>query len=440
MAILKVKKIPSLLKQIDDGYQPKYDKKLQEWALNEREPNKQASPAKVFDGEGLIMIHKPHGSTGWRFKYRFEGTEKQISLGPYPTVGLAKARDKRDKAKDLLSDGIDPSADRAKKLEAAKAKKNANKTTFAAVAAEWSADYHGGKSPSTKVRNARLVKYLVAELGKLPMADIRAKHMKTAIERIKPHGIETAHRCLTLSRLIFGHATYEEYITGDPTAGVYKGIRKKLGDIKDNPFEAIIDPQELGKLIGSIWNYQGYASTVAALKILPYVFTRPGELRQARWSEINFETAEWIIPKERMKSRNSHPIDHLVPLAPTVIKILKVHKNLELDDDLVFASLRGNRPLSENAFRVALLNLGYPGNVHTAHGFRKSASSLLQKLKYDQRIIDKQLSHAVPGVSGKYALYDYQDERKKMMKHWASYLDSLRKSEKVVSIKQGKAS
>ena len=170
------------------------------------------------------------------------------------------------------------------------------------------------------------------------------------------------------------------------------------------------------------------------MKLLAHTFLRPGELRQATWSEIDFESAEWIIPTARLKQRRAHPEPHLVPLSDQVLGILQELHQITGPDGFVFPSTRKGRPLSENAFRVALLNLGYDGNTHHAHGFRKLASTRLHALNFDSRIIEKQLAHAVPGVAGKYNTYDYAAERRDMLQSWSDHLDSLRKGDNVVAI------
>lgn len=427
---LTVKEINGLIQWIDDGFKPVKKPHGKGWLKQEKPAGKAQTPVKLFDGNGLHLLVTPNGSRGWRYRYRFAGREKLISLGVYPKTGLQKARDKRKEVEQQHADGLDPSVVRQEKRSQEKA---ARLNTFAAAIWEWSDRYHTktGAAKSTKVRNERIVKYLVVSLGKTAVAEITRPAVLSTAERIeKEHGTETAHRALSLARLFFEHLAVKGMITGDPTVGV----RQELGEVIDKPRSAIVEPKKIGQLLRDIWNYQGQPATIAALKLLAHTFLRPGELRQATWSEIDFESAEWIIPTARLKQRRAHPEPHLVPLSDQVLGILQELHQITGPDGFVFPSTRKGRPLSENAFRVALLNLGYDGNTHHAHGFRKLASTRLHALNFDSRIIEKQLAHAVPGVAGKYNTYDYAAERRDMLQSWSDHLDSLRKGDNVVAI------
>ena len=388
-------------------------------------------PYKLFDGGGLYLLVNTKGTRGWRYKYRFAGREKLISFGVYPTVPLAGARAERDKAQKQVAAGDDPSVLRQIK----KAKEKAAKAnTFEAIAQTWSDEYHKDKSEATQVRNMRILKYLNADLGGKPIKGIKGSAVKSALVAIKKkHGTETAHRGLWLARMIFEDAASDDLISIDPTFG----LNKKLGEVVDNPRAALTKPAEVGKLLRGIWAYHGQPTTVAALKLLAHTFLRPGELRKAEWSEINFDNGEWIIPIERMKMRRKNPFEHLVPLSTQTLEILtELHKHTG-DGDLVFPTNRPGRPLSENSFRVALQTMGYDGK-HTGHGFRKTASTILTSLNFDSRFIEKQLAHSVPGVQGIYNLYAFGPERKAMMQTWSDHLDSLRTGAKVTPIKKVK--
>lgn len=393
---------------------------------------------RLFDGGGLILEIRPSGQRAWHYKFKLHGRDRRMSLGPAASISLAEARELRRKAQVLVAKEIDPIAARQKRIKAEQAKHDAAKLTFGSLVWPWSDQYHEREvlADTTKTRNERILRYLEADLGKIPVALLTRKVVKKSVERIADtNGTETSHRALSLCHLFCEYLVVEDMIAGDLTVG----IRKQLGKVVDKPRSAIIDPKAVGELLRSIWNYPGHAATVAAMKLLPLTMLRPGELRKTRWTEINFETREWIVPIERMKTRRTHPVDHLVPMSKQVVTILQNLKAHELDDELVFPSLRKGRPLSENAFRVALLNLGYDGSQHHAHGWRKTASSLLAKQGFDQRWIDKQLAHAVPGVSGKYQLYDFAAERRKMLQQWSDYLDQLREGGKVVAIGTAKA-
>ncbi len=428
---LTIKEIDSLIKWIDDGFKPVKKPHGKGWEKQAKPEGRELTPVKLFDGNGLHLLVTPKGSRGWRYRYRFAGREKLISLGVYPKTGLQKARAKRKEVEQQHADGLDPSALRQVK----KAKEiTARLNTFETAVWEWSDRYHTRTkaAKSTRTRNERIVKYLANSLGKKAVSEITRPAVLNTAEKIeKEHGAETAHRALSLARLFFEYLAAKGKITSDPTVGV----RQELGEVKDKPRSAIVEPKEIGKLLRDIWNYQGQPATIAALKLLAHTFLRPGELRQATWSEIDFDAAEWIIPTARLKQRRTHPEPHLVPLSDQVVRILKELHQLTGPDGFVFPSTRKGRPLSENTFRVALLNLGYDGNTHHAHGFRKLASTRLHALNFDSRFIEKQLAHAVPGVAGKYNTYDYAAERRDMLQTWSDHLDSLRTGGNVVTIK-----
>lgn len=384
---------------------------------------------KLFDGGGLYLLVNTKGTQGWRYKYRFAGREKLISLGVYPTVPLADARDERDNARKQLAKGLDPSVVRQEK----KAKEKAAKTnTFEAIAQTWSDEYHKDKSEATRARNLRILKYLNVDLGDKPINGIKGSAVKSALLAIKKkHGTETAHRGLWLARMIFEDAASDDLISIDPTFG----LNKKLGEVIDKPRAALTKPAEVGKLLRAIWGYHGQPVTVAALKLLAHTFLRSGELRKAEWSEIDFENAEWIVPVERLKMRRKNPEPHLVPLSSQALEILQELYTLTGDGEFIFPINRPGRPLSENSFRVALQTMGYVGDLHTPHGFRKTASTILTSLNFDSRLIEKQLAHSVPGVQGIYNLYAFGPERKAMMQTWSDHLDSLRTGATVTAIK-----
>jgi len=389
---------------------------------------------RLFDGGGLYLEIKPSGQRGWRYKFRLHGRERRMSLGPAFTVSLAKARDLRREAELLVIDGRDPVEERKNLIAAERAKQDAKKLTFKSLVWDWSERWHTGKEakPATVIRNERLIRYLEKDLGGTPVFAITRQAVLNCVERIQDdNGVETAHRALTFCHLFCEHLVIKGVIPGDPTVG----IKQQLGKAKDKPRAAIIDEKGIGHLLRSIWNYEGYVGTVAALKILAHTFLRSSELRKAKWSEIDLEDKMWIIPAERMTKRK-YPNAHYVPLTTQTIKILSELREVTggKDDDYVFPTVRKGRFLSENAFKVALANMGFTGDQMTPHGFRKTAATQLASLGYPRHLIRMQSGRCDSSVEGVYNLYEYGPERRKMMRQWSKHLDQLRKGANVVAI------
>lgn len=395
------------------------------------------SAFKVFDSKGLFILVYPTGTLSFRFRYRFNDRERLLGLGTFPEVELAQARKARDAARKLLAQGIDPSE--ARKADKARDRSDAA-NSFAAYAEGWFTKYHGTKSEATTVRNRRLLKYLVKHLGTVTISKISRAQVAAAVQAIETaSGAESAHRALNLAALIFASAAVDGLVSSDP---VY-GVRGKLGEVVARRRVAITKASEVGELMRAIYKYseRGLVTTVAALKLLALTFTRPGELRQAEWSEFDLDQALWTVPKSRMKSRrHKNSSDHLVPLSTQAVDILReLHKQTG-SGRFVFPTARPTRPLSENGFTQALQNMGYSGERHTAHGFRSTASTLLHEMNFDPQTIETQLAHARSGVSAVYNRSHLLPARKAMMQAWSDHLDALRTGSNVIPINAGKKS
>lgn len=436
MATLTVKGIPALLKQIDAGRQPRYDGG--DWQFDDRKkPN---APCRVHDGDGLYLIHKPGtNSTSWEYRYTWAGAKQQIRLGSLARISLGDARKKRRACERLLDDDKNPMAERKAQREAEIAKRNRDKSTFTGRVWAWSDDYHQREhlTDSTKVRNERLIGYLEKDLGKSPVGDITRKMVLKCVRRIESeNGKESAVRALALAHLFFESmmVKHEDIVKGDPTTG----IRKELGKVTDTPRAAVVQEQDIGHLLRSI---DGYPNPVirAAMQMMAHTFLRSNELRFAKWSEVDFERKEWIIPVARMKYRRDEKakeLDHYVPLTQTTLKILQdLHAITGGDpDSYIFPAVRKGRPISENTINMALKSLGFDGRTHTQHGFRKLAATRLAALKFDTVLVKRQSGRLDGGIEGVYNRYDYRTEREKMMRAWSRYLDALRKGAKVFAI------
>ncbi len=375
-------------------------------------------PYKLFDGHGLFLPVNPNGRKGWRFKYRYNGKEKLLSLGPYPDVSLAKARDRRADARKLLVDGVDPSVvKRAEKF----ARLEQGTNTFEAIGREWFAKNSPRWSKSHSDRSKRLLeKDLYPWLGPRPIAEIDAPELLRVIRRIESRGaVDTAHRALQYCGMVFRYAVATGRADRDPSGD----LRGSLPPVQKKHHASITEPKAVGGLLRAIDGYEGHLVTRCALQLAPLVFVRPGELRRAEWSEFDFENAEWRIPAEKMKMTTPH----IVPLSRQAVAVLQEVKPLTGAGIYVFPSVRSRqRPMSENTVNAALRRLGYTKDQMTGHGFRSMASTLLNEQGWHHDAIERQLAHAERnGVRAAYNYAEHLPERRKMMQAWADYLDSL---------------
>lgn len=381
---------------------------------------------KLFDGGGLYLEVTPKGSKYWRLKYRFHGREKRISLGVYPDTSLRKARERRDNARRLLSDGIDPSEQR-------KAQKRATSgaDSFETVAREWFAKRQltWAYTHADKIIR-RLERDIFPWLGRRPVREIQAPELLSVLRRIESRGaIETAHRAKQNCGQVFRYAVATGRAERDPSAD----LKGALAPTRPTSFASIKEPEAVGALLRAIDGYSGSMLTKCALRLVPLVFVRPGELRKAEWSEFDFDAAEWRIPTKRMKANEPH----IVPLSEQAVAILEELRPLTGQGCLVFPGMRSRtRPMSENTVNAALRRLGYSGQEMTAHGFRSMASTLLNEQGWNRDAIERQLAHAERNsVRAAYNYAEYLPQRREMMQAWADYLDRLKAGgKKVVAI------
>ncbi len=382
-----------------------------------------SKPYKLADEKGLFLYVAPNGSKYWRLKYRFGGKEKLLAIGVFPEVSLAEARNKRDNARKLLADGTDPGVVKQINKRAALL---AAENSFELIAREWYAKYSVKWVPSHGERIIRrLERDIFPWLGKRPIAEIAALELLTVLRRIENRGaIETAHRALQNCGQVFRYAI----ATGRAERDLSSDLCGALQPVVNKHHATITDPNQIGNLLRNIENYEGSFISKCALKLAPLVFVRPGELRKAEWSEINFENAEWRIPAAKMKMRSVH----IVPLSTKAISILKEIYPLTGDGKYVFpGAVAKSRPMSDNAVLSALRRLGYSKDEMTGHGFRSMASTLLNEQGWNRDAIERQLAHAErDSVRAAYNYAEHLPERRKMMQHWADYLESLMNSNK----------
>ncbi len=386
---------------------------------------------KLFDGGGLFLLVKKSGGRWWRLKYRITGKEKLLSLGTYPEVKLADARQKRDEARKLLRDGIDPSAHRQSTKAA---RQFAADHTFETIAREWHKSVHAPKvSPQrAKTSERRLEMYAFPLFGSKPITEIEAADILVAVRRVEEIGqLETAHRIKIICGQVFRFAISMGLAKHDPTGN----LRGLLKPVIVEHYPAITDPDEIGKLLRSIDAYDGKPVTCAALRMAPLLFVRPGELRQARWADFDLEAAEWNF----QPSKNGEPM--VTPLPRQAMAILREMEPLSKgQSEYVFPSERSaKKPMSENTITGALIQLGYEGKM-SGHGFRAMARTVLaERLNFPPEYIEQQLAHTVRDSMGRaYNRTQHLEQRRQMLQKWADYLDGLRqdKADNIIPLRR----
>lgn len=375
-------------------------------------------PYKLTDGEGMYLLVTSTGKY-WRMDYRYLGKRKTLALGTYPTVTLADARDRKNTARKTLSNGVDPSNLKKEiRLEAIKT----NAITFELVAREW----HLKNSPAWSVKNAARTisafeRYVFPFIGNSPISSIKPFELLETIRKIEKRGnIQTAHRVFRNCGQVFRYAMATDRATNDITIP----LKGSLTPIVEQHHPSITDPKRIGYLLRDIDDYEGLFVTKCALQLAPLLFVRPGELRQAEWSEFNLDAAEWKIPSQKMKMK----VTHIVPLSKQALKIIKCLQPHTGHCKYLFPSLRSpDRSMSDNTVNAALRRLGYDKDEMTGHGFRSMASTILHEQGWPHDVIERQLAHAERNkVSSAYNYADYLPKRREMMQSWSDYLCGLK--------------
>jgi integrase len=385
-------------------------------------------PFKLYDLDGLYLLVAPSGGKLWRQKYRHAGKEKLLALGAYPEVSLKDARERRDAARIQVAQGLDPAQLRREQKVAQVEEVTGS---FETVAREWIAKagphWSAGHAQTLSTRLARDV---FPWLGAKPVGAITAPELLTCLRRIESRGaIETAHRVKQTCGQVFRYAIATGRAVRDPAAD----LRGALAPVKPTHHASITEPKAAGGLLRAIEGYQGHLVTRCALRLAPLVFVRPGELRQAEWTEFNLDGAEWRIPAARMKMGEQH----IVPLSRQALELLREMWALTGRGRYVFPSARSpERPMSNNAVLAALRRLGYGKDEMTGHGFRSMASTLLNEQGWNRDAIERQLAHGERNqVRAAYNYAEYLPERRKMMQAWADYLDKLRAGADVIPLR-----
>lgn len=369
---------------------------------------------KHSDGDGMYL-HVMAAGKYWRMNYRFTGKQKTLAFGVYPAVSLAQARKLRDKARELLAAGIDPST---AKREAKEAEMQAAGNTFEAVARDWLQKTAANRGDSTQLKvKTWLENDVFPYIGRMVIATIGPRDVLFMVRRIEDRGaIDSAHRVKQVCGQVFRFAVAAGLADRDITAD----LKGALSAVPESHFAALTDPKALGDLLRSMHGYTGHPCTLAALKLSPLVFVRPGELRAAEWAEFDLDAAEWRIPGAKMKMR----ADHIVPLSTQAVEVLRGIHPLTGHGKYVFPSLRtGERPMSENTVNAALRAMGYAKEVHSAHGFRAAARTIMDEVLGERvDLIEHQLAHAVKDANGRaYNRTAHLPARRDMMQRWADY-------------------
>jgi integrase len=384
---------------------------------------------KLADEKGLYLLVTPAGGKLWKVKFRHLGKEKKLSLGAYPDVSLAKARKLRDTAREQLAEGQDPALERRKAKFTAKLGAG---VTFASVAKEYidSKMVGDGRAKATISKARWFLEQLEPAIGTMPLADVDPQMLLAALKRLEAKGRhETAKKCRSFASRVFRYGVATGRCKSDP-AQLLQGA---LITPKARHYAAILEPAKLGQLLRAIDGFSGSPVTMAALRIAPHVFVRPGELRHAEWSEFDLKQGIWNIPAGKMKARRPHA----VPLSNQVRNMLKELRALTGRGKYVFPSAHGaSRPMSENTLNASFRRMGFEKDEVTAHGLRATASTLLNESGlWSPDAIERALAHGESNATrGAYHRGLHWDERVKMAQWWSDYLDKQRVAGEVVRL------
>ncbi len=396
-------------------------------AINQAKPKDK--PYKLVDEKGLYLLIQSRGSKLWRLDYRFNGKRKTLAFGAYPDLSLAEARGKRDKARNLLVNEVDPSETK-KAIKGAKQNLMAN--SFETIAREWIATKMQAKSEGYQKNVLRRFElYLFPWLGKRTISEITAPELLDVVRRIeKLNKVETAYRTLQATGQVFRYAVQ----TGRTLRDITTDLRGALTPSLTKHMASFTEPKDVAELMRAIDGFTGTLTVQIALRLAPLVFVRPSELRKAKWVDINLDASEWRYLVTKTKT------EHIVPLCTQAVNLLKQIQPLSGSGEYVFQG--GHNPdkaMSEAAINAALRRMGYDTKTEiTGHGFRAMARTILhERLNIDPHIIEHQLAHKVPDALGAaYNRTKFLEQRKLMMQQWADYLDELKVGAKVVPFKK----
>ena len=374
---------------------------------------------RITDGGGLFLMVTAAGGKYWGMAYRMPGVRRELSFGTYPKVSLKEARQMRDRAREMIRNGIDPRD--ARDMVAAP---SAGSTTTFAQAFEDYLQHRGRNLTDRTLREmrSRMRCHALPHIGDTPISDIRPDTILAVLRRIERGGRHhTAHKVRAIIGRVMRFAIASGLIDTDPTASLVGALEPERVTHR----ATLLDPAAIGGLMRAIHGYEGHPAVVCAMRLLPLLFVRPGELRHMEWREVDLDAARWTIPAARLKIRGRG--DHIVPLSRQAVEILRAQHELSGHRDLVMPGLRSGKPLSDATYNATLRTIGYDGTTQTAHGFRAMARSLLAEHGWPTEAIERQLAHAGKDmVARAYARAQHLDLRTGMMQAWADYLDLLR--------------
>lgn len=414
-----------------------------------KQASEEGKPKTVNDGGGLLMIARPDGVGWWRLRYWMDTRENRLSLGVFPEVSLAVARQRRDEAKRQIADGIDPSearkADkevqaRARVVEELQEAGQPLPGTFEAVAREWWSTVHSAKvSEGHAARTlTRLEQDAFPWIGTRAIAELRAADVLACAQRVVQRGaIETAHRLKDACGQVFRYGVAVSLCERNPVVD----LRDALPPVPARHHAALTDPAEVGKLLRAMDGYHGHPVTRFGLLLSPLLFLRPGELRHLEWGWIDWADASLSVPSELMKRKKADKAKgqpHWVPLARQAVELLRELQPFTGQGRLLFPSLTSSqRAMSENTVRSALRRLGYGNDDMTAHGFRAMARTMaVERLGIAAEVVEAQLAHAVGDPLGRaYNRTQFLQQRRELMQAWADYLDDIKAGAKMVPFK-----
>jgi len=391
-----------------------------------------AAAYRIADSNGLVIEVRPTGSKAWRYRYRYAGKASMVTIAEYPSMSLQQARGERDKLRALLRGGANP-AQVAKAERAAHADRV--NSTFGTIGLELLAKRaKEGLSPGSVTRERRLIEKDLAAIASMPITDVTAPILLAALRKLEQRGVvETAHRARSHAGRVFRYAI----ATGRAERNPAEDLAGALEQPKTKHFASLTDPEQIGELLRALHSYRGSMVTQAALRLAPLVFVRPGELRAAKWADIDLDAGEWRYVTSKTKT------PHIVPLSDQAVQVLTELQPLTRRSEYVFPGVRSaSRPMSENTINAALRNLGFDSTAIVGHGFRAMARTVLDEvLGFRPDYIEHQLAHAVRDPLGRaYNRATHLPERRKMMQAWADYLDDLRESGgKVVPMRKNRA-
>ena len=390
----------------------------------------------LSDGGNLFLEITTTETKSWRYNYRFNGKSKTYRFGRYPFISLTEAREKRRWAVGQIAEGKDPAL--VKKLE----KNTIDAEVFEVAAREWLDSNRGNWSESHTHRTASYLRRDVYPIiGHMGLRDVEPKHVILIIHSVAKRGaVDAAKRLKGVIAMVFDYGIVNQLCDVNP-ARQFQLKALNLPDVLSTSYAAIVDPVKFGGLLRDIDNYHGGVSVSFALKLAPYIALRPSELTGGEWLEVDLDRCVWVLPAKRRKlsqarkKANRAVDDFIVPLSKQAVRILSELKQYTGNGRLMFPSNRGNdRPLSENALRVALRTMGYSNEDHTGHGFRGSFSTMMNELEPQSKVmINAAIAHKVSNeVEAAYNRAQYIEERRRILQKWADYIDELRSGAEVI--------